>query len=98
LIVWDKADRPNPENVKVITDQQRADLFRTMTSYGGTYKFDGHVVEHHVDISWNQTWTGTTVIRDVRRDGDKLIYTTRPAPFAADGKLSVVTLIWQKAD
>jgi hypothetical protein len=98
LIVWDKADRPNPENVKVITDQQRADLFRTMTSYGGTYKFDGHVLEHHVDISWNQTWTGTTVIRDVRRDGDKLIYTTRPAPFAADGKLSVVTLIWQKAD
>ena len=98
LIVWDKNDRPNPESVKVITDQQRADLFRTMTSYGGTYTFDGHTLEHHVDISWNQVWTGTTVIRDVQRDGDKLIYTTRPAPFAADGKLSVLTIVWQKAD
>ena len=96
LIVSDKNDRPNPENVKVITDQQRADLFRTMTSYGGTYTFDGHTLEHHVDISWNQVWTGTTVIRDIQRDGDKLIYTTRPAPFAADGKMSVLTLVWQK--
>ena len=41
-------------------------------------------------------WTGTTVIRDIQRDGDKLIYTTRPAPFAADGKMSVLTLVWQK--
>jgi hypothetical protein len=98
LIVSDKNDRPNPENVKVITDQQRADLFRTMTSYGGTYTFDGHTLEHHVDISWNQVWTGTTVIRDVQRDGDKLIYTTRPAPSTVDGKMSVLTLVWQKAD
>jgi hypothetical protein len=98
LIVSDKNDRPNPENVKVITDQQRADLFRTMTSYGGTYTFDGHTLEHHVDISWNQVWTGTTVIRDVQKDGDKLIYTTRPAPSSADGKMSVFTLVWQKAD
>jgi hypothetical protein len=98
LIVSDKNDRPNPENVKVITDQQRADLFRTMTSYGGTFTFDGHTLEHHVDISWNQVWTGTTVIRDVQRDGDKLIYTTRPAPSTVDGKMSVLTLVWQKAD
>jgi len=98
LIVWDKNDRPNPENVKLITDQQRADLFRTMVSYGGTYTFDGHTVEHHVDISWNQVWTGTTVIRDVQWEGDKLIYTTRPADFTGDGKLSVSTLVWQRAD
>src|ERR1700722_15093483 len=48
LIVSDKNDRPNPESVKLITDQQRADLFRTMTSYGGTYTFDGHTLAHHV--------------------------------------------------
>jgi len=98
LIVADKNNRPTPDNVAAITDQQRADLFRTMTSYGGTYTFDGHIVEHHIDISWNQTWTGTTVIRDVQREGDKLIYTTRPAQFSGDGKMSVITVVWQKAD
>jgi hypothetical protein len=41
-------------------------------------------------------WTGTTVIRDLTRDGDKLIYTTRPAPFSGDGKMSVVTVVWER--
>jgi len=67
-----------------------------MLAYGGTYKFDGKSMEHHIDISWNEWWTGTTVIRDVRKEGDKLIYTTRPAPFSGDGKMSVTTLIYEK--
>jgi hypothetical protein len=98
LIVYDKTIRPSPDSVANITDAQRAELFRTMTSYGGTYTFDGHTMQHHIDISWNQAWTGTTVVRDVEKENDKLIYTTRPAPFAGDGKMSVVTLVWQKAD
>ena len=98
LVVWDKNDRPAPDNIAGMTDEQRANLFRTMLAYGGTYKSDGHTIEHHIDISWNQAWTGTTQIRDVRKEGDKLIYTTRPAPFSADGKMSVVTVIWQKVD
>ncbi len=53
LIVWDKNDRPAPENVGAITDEQRANLFRTMVAYGGTYKFNGHTIEHQIDISWN---------------------------------------------
>jgi hypothetical protein len=71
--------------------------FRTMQAYGGTYEFDGRTVKHHIDMSWNQTWTGTTQIRDLHKDGDKLIYTTRPYPFPADGKMSVVTVVWQKS-
>ena len=96
LIAWDKADRPKPESIAGMTDQQRAALFRTMLAYGGTYTFDGHTVQHHIDISWNEAWTGTTQVRDVRREGDRLIYTTRPAPFSGDGKMSVVTVVWQK--
>jgi Lipocalin-like domain len=49
-----------------------------------------------LEMRWNEVWTGTTVIRDVTRDGDKLIYTTRPAPFSGDGKMSVVTVVWEK--
>src|SRR5437763_14258062 len=31
--------RPKPDKVENLTDQRRADLVRTMTSYGGTYTF-----------------------------------------------------------
>lgn len=96
LIVWDKDDRPSPKAVEDITDEQRVGLFRTMLAYGGTYTLDGHTVSHHIDISSNQAWTGTTQIRDIRQDGDKLVYITRPAPFSADGKVSVVTLLWER--
>ena len=96
LIVWDKDGRPSPKTVEDVTDEQCVGLFRTMLAYGGTYTLDGHAVSHHIDISSNQAWTGTTQIRDIRQDGDKLIYTTRPGPFSADGKVSVVTLMWEK--
>jgi hypothetical protein len=79
-----------------MTDAQRADLFRSMLAYGGTFTFDGAKVEHHIDISWNEVWTGTTVIRNVTKEGDKLIYTTLPAPFSSDGKMSVVTVVFEK--
>ena len=98
LIVSDKNDRPAPNSGVAPTDEQAAKLFRTMAAYGGTYEFDGRTVKHHVDMSWNQTWRGTTQIRDVQKDGDKLIYTTRPAPSPIDGKMSVVTVVWQKVD
>jgi len=54
------SNRPKAESLDKMTDQQRADLFRTMIAYGGTYTFRGNSVEHHIDISWNELWTGTT--------------------------------------
>jgi hypothetical protein len=98
LIVSDENDRPAPDSGVAPTDERAAKLFRTMQAYGGTYEFDGRTVKHHIDMSWNQTWTGTTQFRDLHKDDDKLIYTTRPYPFPADGKMSVVTVVWQKVD
>jgi hypothetical protein len=96
LVIITNDDRPKPESVGTMTDQQRADLHRTMTAYGGTYTFDGKKVEHHVDLAWNEVWAGTTLVRDVIAEGDRLIYTTRPAPFTRDGKMSVGTVVWEK--
>ena len=94
LIVSD--NRPKPESLATMTDQQQADLFRTMCAYGGSYEFNGERVEHHIDISWNEIWTGTTVVRFVKKDGDRLIYTQPAAPFGSDGRMSLVTVVWEK--
>jgi Lipocalin-like domain len=73
------SNRPRPESLDRMTDQDRAELFRTMLAYGGTYKFHGNSIEHQIDISWNQLWTGTTVIRDIKKEGERLVFTTKPA-------------------
>jgi len=88
--------RPKPDSLATITDQQRASLFTSMIAYGGTYKFDGSRMEHHVDISWNEIWTGTTRINEVKRDGDKLVYTTPPGPSIRDGRMVIGIATWEK--
>jgi len=48
MITWD--GRPKPESIEKTTDQQAAELYRTMAAYGGAYDFDGKKVEqrgHH---------------------------------------------------
>jgi hypothetical protein len=96
LVLIANDGRPKPESLDKLSNDQRAELFRTMLSYGGTYTYTGSKIEHHIDISSNEVWTGTTVIRDIAKEGDRLVYTTRPAPFSGDGKMSINTLIWEK--
>ena len=67
MVIIVRGDRQKAESIEKMTDQQRAELHRLMTAYGGTYKFDGKTMEHHIDISWNELWTGTTQFRDERK-------------------------------
>lgn len=96
LVLITYGDRPRAESAAKLTDHQRAQLFRTMLSYGGSYEFDGKTVTHHVDICSDEIRCGTTFVRDVTVDGDRVIYTTRPQPGPIDGKMIVITLVWQK--
>jgi hypothetical protein len=96
LVLIVRRPRPLPEGSDKITDHQRAELHRTMVAYGGTYKFDGINVEHHIDIAWNEVYAGTTQVRSVIRDGDRVTLTTPPFPFHTDGKMSINTLVWEK--
>jgi hypothetical protein len=73
LVLNTYGGRPKPESSEKMTDDQRIGLFRTMLAYGGTYTFDGKKIEHHVDICWDEVRCGTTVVRDVARNGDRLI-------------------------
>jgi len=96
LVLITYGDRPRAESSAKLTDEQRAGLFRTMLAYGGSYEFDGKTVTHHVDICGDEIRCGTTLVRDVTVDGDRLIYTTRPQPGPYDGRMIVITLVWQK--
>ena len=78
LITYD--GRIKPQDALKTTIEERDALYRSMMAYGGTYTYSGNQIEHHVDISWDETQVGTTVIRSVTRDGDRLTYVTEPFP------------------
>jgi hypothetical protein len=96
MVLIIRGDRPKPESFEKMTDQHRIDLFRSMIAYAGTFKFDGQTIEHQIDISWNEMWTGTTQFRDIKRDGERLSISTRPVLSSRDGRMSVTTLVWEK--
>jgi hypothetical protein len=52
------ADRIKPCGL-VPTDEERAKLEESMIAYAGTYTGDNGKLVHHIDISWNEAWTGT---------------------------------------
>jgi hypothetical protein len=78
------------------TSQEAEALFRSMTSYGGTYTIDGNEITHHVDISWNETWTGTEQIRIARFEGNRAYLSTPPSLDPITGTMSVRTMTWEK--
>lgn len=95
LVLITHEGRPKPSRTDM-TDEDRADQYRTLNGYGGTYTFHGNWIEHHIDIAANETRVGSTEIREVTREGNRLTYKTKPQPFSADGKMSVITLVWEK--
>ncbi len=94
LMVGDK--RPKPPDLAKVTDRERLDLFKTMLSYGGTYTFDGKIIKHQVEVSWNENWTGTEQVRVVKFEGNKLIMSTMPSIGSLDGKLGSAVLTWER--
>ena len=97
LITYD--GRVKPSDVLKTSVEERDSLYRSMTAYGGTYTYDGHQMQHHVDISWDETRSGTTVTRTVTREGKRLTYVTEPFPSRNRdtlGRIVVQTLTWEK--
>jgi hypothetical protein len=91
-----KAERIKPTDLTKMTNEERVELFKTLIACGGTFTIDGKTVNHHVDISWNENWTGTAQVRNVRLEGDKLYISTNPLPRPEDGKPCIGVLTWEK--
>ena len=56
----------------------------------------GDVVTHHVDISWNQSWTGTDLVRFYKLNDNILTITTAPVQDAIDGTEGKFILVWER--
>jgi len=93
IITWD--NRINPHDV-VPTDEERIKLYGSMVSYAGTYTMDAEKVIHHVDISWNQSWTGTDQVRFYKLEGDTLTITSALAKSFTDDREGRSILVYEK--
>jgi hypothetical protein len=90
-----RGDRKAPANGRPTPIEAEA-LFRSMLSYAGTYTVENDVVTHHVDISWNESFTGGTQKRAFKLEGDRLILSTPQSHDPIDGKMSVRRMTWQR--
>ncbi|MGZ3577881.1 MAG: lipocalin-like domain-containing protein, partial [Syntrophales bacterium] len=96
LIVSDK--RPKVPDLAKLTDQERAELFKTMIAYSGKYTFDGKTLKIRLDISWNENWTGTELVRHVKFEGKRLILSTVPMPDMTTGQLMTAVVTWERVE
>lgn len=99
LVLITYGGRVKPESVLKTSIEERDALYRSMVAYGGTYTYTGNQIEHHVELSWDETRSGTTVTRKVTRDGDRLTLITEPFATRSQenlGRMVVQTLVWEK--
>jgi hypothetical protein len=96
MVMMVKDTRPRPSDLASMTDPDRAELFKSMVAYGGSYTVEPDVVRHHLDISWNQIFTGADQVRNAEfRDG-RFIMSTNPQPRSQDGQQAVSVMTWER--
>jgi hypothetical protein len=95
-IVATAADRTAPAS-DAPSDMEQLGLYRTMFAYAGTYSLEADKVTHHVDISWNEAWTGTDQVRLFTLIGNSLTLTTHVVD-QTNGKEFRYDVSWEKID
>jgi len=97
IVIIVGSDRKKPVG-PIATPEEAQTLIRSMLAYAGTYTVDSRVstVTHHVEISWDQSRTGESHVRNYYLDGDRLTLTTQPSNDPATGRKTVRTLVWEK--
>ena len=97
IVIIVGTDRKKPAGAVATPDEAEA-LIRSMLAYAGTYTSDSQAktVTHHIDISWDQSRTGTDHVRSYKLEGNHLTLTTEPSTDPATGKKTVRTLLWER--
>jgi hypothetical protein len=76
-------------------ENERVALYDTMFAYAGTYSLEAGKVTHHVDISWNESWTGTDQVRFFELNGNTLTLRTHFTDPATNTEL-LYAVAWEK--
>jgi hypothetical protein len=93
MLTW--ADRKPPVG-DLPTPAERAALHESLIAFAGRYSIAGDRLVFHIEMSWNEAWTGHDHPRSFILDGDRLTLRTDPRPSALDGRESIYTQVWEK--
>ena len=88
-------ERARPANL-VPTNEEKIALYDTMFAYAGKFDFDGTKVVHHIDVSWNEAWRGSSQIRFCELHDDVLTYVSAPARNPMTGRDCVHTVVFER--
>jgi Lipocalin-like domain len=90
------SDRKPPASTDP-TDSERAELFKSMVGYTGTYSVEDGKVIVRADASWNQSWTGVDRAQAAEVAGNRLTITaTVKSP--KDGREVVTANVWERVE
>ena len=78
------------------TDQDRAELLKSMVAYTGMYRVEGDKWITTVDVSANPAWVGTEQTRSFRVTGDRLQEMTAWAA-RPDNRMARAILTYERA-
>ena len=90
-----KNDRKRPEQLPPSNDEKVA-LFDTMFAYSGRYTVEPDRIVHHVDLSWNEAWSGTDQVRYCIVENDTLTYSSAPGRNPFDGREVVHEVTYER--
>jgi hypothetical protein len=76
MVIFLHSDRKKPVGA-VPMPAESEKLLKGLVSYTGTYTVQVDTIVHHVDVSWNESWTGTTKRGSTN---SKAIASARPQP------------------
>jgi hypothetical protein len=94
LVVQTAEGRKTPH-----TDEDRSAAFRSMIAYGGRYRTEGRKIVIEVDISWDESWTGTQQVRFFDVEGDRLHIEAAPQRYANLGNKPMRGILtWQRME
>jgi hypothetical protein len=81
------------------SDDDRCAAFRSLLAYSGKYRIDGQKILIDVEISWDESWTGTEQVRLFSLDGNQLHIEAAPQRYANLGdSVMRAVLIWERAE
>jgi hypothetical protein len=92
LALMTAESRPVPK-----TDEERAQVLKSMIAYTGRYRVENGRVITKVEAAWNEAWVGGEQVRELRFDGDRLYIQSPPMPHPnINNKMVRVVVEWER--